>query len=228
MDTVRRDFSTRFTGWSFIAAALMLWGGWTLLPHHIGTLFEPGDFAQVRENYRLWIWLFRTHFFGIVVTALALVALGTLLMNSPSRILVLPGAAVATAGLIVGAAGAAFYYHHGAWGAMHLQGKPPEELIGFVEALQHDTEYVTCLTRFSRVFTGLGLIVIGSGLIKWNILPRWTGLMAMAIGLVAIVLTMSLPEELHLYTPVFHVTSLWLLLMGTVILLRGIPEEHAK
>ncbi len=217
-----RDFSTKFTAWSFVAAAIMFWGGWMLMPTHIGTFFEPDDFARVHESFDLWIWTFRFHLFGMIVTAIALVALASLLTNSEARVVVWPGAAVATAGMVVGALGAAFYYHHGAWGALDMNGKSTVEIREFVDALRIDTEYVTCLVRFSRVFSGLGLLVLGFGLIKWKIVPIWIGWGAVAIGLAAMALTMLFPDHMSLHMPVFHVKSLWLLVTGVVILRSGL------
>ncbi len=71
-----------------------MWLGWMIMPVHIGVYFEPGDFAAIHEHFHLWIWMYRVHLFGYVVAGMAVVAL---------------------AGLIVGALGATFYYHHGAW-----------------------------------------------------------------------------------------------------------------
>ena len=217
-----RDFSTRFVAWSFVAAAVMLWGGWILMPTRIGMFFEPDDFAHIHASYHFWIWTFRFHLFGMVVTVIALVALGSLLIHSQGRVMVWPGAAVASAGMIVGAVGAAFYYHHGARGAVDMDGKSAAEIGAFVEALRIDTEYVTCLVRFGRVFYGLGLLVLGFGLIKWTIVPVWIGWVAVAIGLAAMALTMLLPDHMSLYMPVFHVKSAWLLVTGGVIIRRGL------
>ena len=52
-----KDFETKFTGWSFLAAALMLWGGWALSPHHIGEYLVASDFTSVNENLWYWIWM---------------------------------------------------------------------------------------------------------------------------------------------------------------------------
>jgi hypothetical protein len=192
-----------------------------LMPSHIGTFFEPDDFASVYESLHLWIWTFRFHMFGMAVTAIALVALASLLTNSQARVMVWPGVAVAASGMIVGAVGAAFYYHHGAWGALDMNGKPAIEIRMFVDALRIDTEYVTCLVRIGRIFYGLGLLVLGSGLIKWKILPTWLGWAAVAIGLASMALTMLLPD-MSLYMPVFHVNAFWLLLAGVAILRSGL------
>ena len=192
------------------------------MPAHIGTFFEAGDFSRVYEHFHFWIWTFRFHLFGMVVMGISLIALASQVAPSPARVMIWPGAAVATAGMIVGALGAAFYYHHGAWGALEMHGKSGEELTRFVGALRVDTEYVTCLVRFGRVFSGLGLLVLGFGLIKWKILPSWIGWMAVAIGVAAMALTMLLPDHMSLYLPVFHLMALWLLVTGIVMLRHGI------
>ena len=94
-----------------------------------------------------------------------------------------------------------------------------------MEALRIDTEYVTCLVRFGRVFSGLGLLVLGCGLIRWTIVPVAIGWVAVAIGLAAMALTMLLPDHMSLYIPVFHVKSLWLLFTGGVILRSGLNVD---
>jgi hypothetical protein len=217
-----RDFSATFVASSFLAAAVLLWGGWLLLPVKIGTYFEPGDFGRVAERFHFWIWMYRMHLFGMLISAIAIVALASLVTEPAARVLIWPGAAIATSGLIVGAVGAAFYYHHGAWGALELRGKSADEAALFVEALRVDTEYVTCLVRFGRVFSGLGLVLVGSGLIKGRLLPAWLGWWAVGLGLAGMGVTMLLPDRMPLYMPVFHVGALWLAAMGVVIVRRGI------
>jgi hypothetical protein len=217
-----KDFSTRVAGGAFVAAAGMLWGGWMLMPTHIGTFFDTTDFAAVHAHLWLWIWMFRLHLFGMVTAVLALVALGSLVNHSESRILVWPGVAVASGGLLVGAVAAAFYYHFGAWGAMDMAGKSEGELRAFVDSLRVSTEYVTCLVRFGRVFSGLGLLVLGLGLLKWKLFAPWVGAAAAAIGGAAMAVTMAFPDHLALYAPVFHVEALWLAAVGVVVLLGGL------
>src|SRR5262245_6453937 len=107
------DFATQFTGWSFVAAGIMFWAGWVLMPVHIGTYFVPDDFSQVHAHLWFWIWVYRVHIFGMVITTIALIALGSVLADTPARVMVWPGIGVATAGTFVSALAAAFYYHHG-------------------------------------------------------------------------------------------------------------------
>lgn len=163
---MKRDYSTGVTGWLFIAGALMFWGGWVLLPVHIGTFFKPDDFAAVHAHLHWWIWLYRVHLFGFLVSVMAFVALAAVLADSESRVLVWPGVAVAVVGLATACLAAAFYYHHGAWGALQTAGYSPEKLRGHADALYLQTEYITCLVRFGRVFFGLGLVVLAVALIK--------------------------------------------------------------
>jgi hypothetical protein len=217
-----KDFATHLTGGAFLAAALMLWGGWVLLPRRPGAFFRPDDFAAIAGRLRLWLWLYRVHLFGMVTAALALVALAALAAEGWARVLVWPGAAVGVAGLIVGAAGSAFYYHFGVWGTLEMNGKPPDAVGNFVESLRLTTEYVTCLVRFGRVFSGLGLFVLGLGLLWWPALPFWAGWGAVAIGVAAMAVTMAFPDHWALYTPVFHLLSLWLAATGAMLLGSGI------
>ncbi len=194
---MEQNLSTRITGWAFIASALMFWFGWLLLPVRIGAFFQPGDFSAVYDQFHFWIWTFRIHLFGIIVAVVAMVALGSVLTHVPARILIWPGVAVATIGLMVGAAGEAFYYHFGAWGALDMHGKSAEVVSDFVASLKVGTEYVTCLVRFGRVFGGFGLLLLGLGILSWKVLPAWAGIIPMIIGVAAMALTMGLPDDLE-------------------------------
>lgn len=218
---MKTDFASRFAGGAFVAAATMLWLGWMLMPTHLGTFFEPDDFARVHGHLWWWIWMFRVYLFGMVVTVIALFSLGPQVDNQ-ARSVILPGIAVASGGTFVSALAAAFYYHFGAWGAIDMQGKSALELQAFVDSLRTSTEYVTCLVRFGRVFTGLGLVVLGFGLWKWNLLPAWLTAAAMLLGLAAMALTMALPDHLSLYMPIFHLNCLWLATMGVVVWREGL------
>ena len=211
------DFESRFSGGAFIAAALMLWLGWFLLPVKPGTFLEPDVFGRIHDQFHFWIWMYRLHLFGMIATVVAFFAFAARVADSPARVLVWPGAAVASAGMLVGALAAAFYYHHGAWGSLQLAGKSPEAAQAFVEALRVETEYITCLLRFGRVFGGLGLVLLAWGLLRFKLLPAWCGWLAGLIGGSAMALTMALPDELPLYLPIFHAMALWMLATGVVI-----------
>lgn len=225
---MKQDFSISVTGWFFLVGALMLWLGWVLMPWHIQTFFKPEDFSGVRDHFYLWIWMFRIHIFGFVILAMALVSLASLLTDSESRVLAWPGTAVAMIGLVVGALSAAFYYHHGAWGALQTQNASPETIKQLIDDLRLDTEYVTCLVRFSRVFLGLGLVVLAAAIFKWRLLPVWISLLAALLGVGAMAVTMVFPDNLEFYAPFFHLTLLWFAATGIVILVTGIKISRSE
>jgi hypothetical protein len=212
------DVALHVAGGSFVAASVMLWLGSVLLPVKLGTFIDPADLARVRKVLRRWIWLFRLHLFGYVVTAMAFVAFGATVEGAVARVVIWPAIAVACAGLIVSALAAAFYYHFGAWGAIDLHEKPAAELARFADSLRVSTEYVTCLVRFGRVFFGLGLVVLAAGLLLTGLWPAWIGVSAALLGIAAMALTMALPDNLEYYRPVFHLNALWLVATGWVLL----------
>jgi hypothetical protein len=200
----------------------MLWLGWGLLPARPGAFFLPGDFAAIRARYRAWIWLYRVHIFGYLVTLMAAVALGAAVGPADARVLVWPGAAVVATGAVVGALGAAFYYHVGAWGALDLHGRAADDIEAFIADARVSTHYATCLVRFGRVFFGLGQTVLGAGLLMAGILPSWIGMAGSGLGLAAIAITMARPDELDHYRPVFHLNAAWMLALGILALRAGL------
>lgn len=219
---MKADFSVRVAGGMFIAAGLMMLFGWWLLPVKIGTYFAAGDFDGIRERFYFWIMMYRVHIFGLITTILAWFALIALVAGSPARVLIWPGAAVASAGMLVGALGSAFYYHHGAWGSLQLANQSAPAAQAFVEALRVDTEYVTCLVRFGRVFSGLGLLVVAWGVWRWRVLPIWSAAVAALIGVSAMALTMILPDHMTYYSPIFYLLALWLAAVGFTIYRGGL------
>ena len=106
---MKKDFETTFTGWSFIAAALMLWGGWALSTHHIGEYIVASDFEAVGEHVWYWIWMFRIHIFGWVTMGIAMFALVSIASQKPSRVVMLSGAGMVIVGTFTLAIAAAFY-----------------------------------------------------------------------------------------------------------------------
>ena len=162
---------------------------------------------------------YRLHLFGYVVAMMAFIALATLVAGSAGRIIVWPAVGVLGAGLILVAIAAAFYYHFGAWGSKDMEGKDNATIQGFIDSLRVSTEYVTCLTRFGRVFLGVGQIVLMVGLLVPDAMwPTWLVGAGGILGLIGMGLTMGLPDDLSLYHPVFQLNSLWLAAMGVATL----------
>ena len=217
-----KDFETKFTGWSFLAAALMLWGGWALSPHHIGEYLAASDFAAVNENMWYWIWMYRIHIFGWVTMGIAIFALTAILSKKPYRILILPGAGMMVVGTFTLAIAAAFYYNFGAWGIGQTAGKSAAEIQEFVAGTLFTNQYVTCFVRFGRIFSGVGFVLLGLGFVKWKIVSTWLGWFTVLFGLVAIGIILAIPDNYEIYKPLFHIKALWLAIMGGTILLKGL------
>jgi hypothetical protein len=212
----------KVTGWLFVAAAVLFWGGWMLLHEKIDQYFVAEDFPAVKEHLAYWISVYRMHIFGVVVTVLALMAFAVTTSSSPARILIWPGTAVAVGGMFVWAVAAAFYYHFGAWGGLVYGERSLADRQGLVDGLLLHTEYVACLVRFGHVFSGLGLVVMGAGILAWRLLPKWLAIWAIAMGVVGMAVTMGLPEYPVFYLPVFHAYPLWMACMGLSILRSGL------
>lgn len=218
---MKSDFSTRFTGWVFLVALIMLWGGWMLIPVPLGPYVKTEDFFVIDANRYLFVWAYRSYFFGAVLTAMAVVALSTLVSDSPSRVMIWPGAAVVAGGAFVYAVGSAFYYHHGYWGSLDVIGKPDEVAAAYIESIRMDTKFVTCFVRFGRLFSGLGLLILSLGLVKWKVVPSWVGWIGSVTGLAAIVIVMASSDAFWVYEPVFHLQAVWMAAIGLTLLRRG-------
>jgi len=225
MNTLKKDIETKFTAYFFIASALMLWVGWFLSPHNIGEYIVSSDFESIGENIWFWIWMFRIHIFGWVTMAIAIFALVSITARKPNRVILVPGAGMTIVGTFTIAIAMAFYYNFGAWGVGETSGKSPEEIALFMESTLYTNQYVTCFVRFGRIFSGVGLVLLGYGFIKWKLLPSWLSWFTILLGLVAMSVILFIPEYYEHYKPLFHVKAAWLMIMGIVLLRSGINQD---
>ncbi len=223
---MKKDFETSFTGWSFIMAAILLWGGWFLSPHHIGEYIVASDFEAIGEDVWYWIWMYRFHIFGWVTMAIALFALVSITSKKPMRVIMLPGTGMTIVGTFTLAIAAAFYYNFGAWGVGQTMGKSPEEIQEFMNGVLFTNQYVTCFIRFGRIFSGVGLVLLGVGFLKFKIFPTWLSAFTALLGLVAVGIILAIPDNFEIYKPIFHVKVLWLLAMGGTLLSKGVDTAN--
>jgi hypothetical protein len=219
---MKKDFETNFTGWSFMVAALLLWGSWLFQSHHIGEYIIASDFTAIGEDIWYWIWMYRFHIFGWVTMAIAMFALVSVTAKKPYRVLILPGAGMVIVGTFTIAIANAFYYNFGAWGVGQTAGKSPAEIQEFINSILYTNQYVTCFVRFGRIFSGVGLILLGYGFIKWKIVGRWLGWFTLILGFVAMGIIIGIPDNFEVYKPVFHIKVLWLIAMGVTLLRQGV------
>jgi hypothetical protein len=188
---MKKDFETKFTGWAFIVAALLLWGGWALSSHHVGEYFVASDFSAIGENVWYWIWMYRFHIFGWVTMAIAMFALVSITARKPYRVLILPGAGMVIVGTFTIAIAAAYYYNYGSWGVGQTAGKSPAEIQEFMDSILFTNQYVTCFVRFGRIFSGVGLVLLGYGFIKWKLVSLWLGWFTLLLGFAAMVIILK-------------------------------------
>lgn len=130
-----KDFETKFTGWAFLVAAMLLWGGWVLSSHHVGEYLVASDFAIIGERVWYWIWMYRIHIFGWVTMAIATFSLVSITSRKNLRVVMLPGAGMLIVGTFTLAIAAAFYYNFGAWGVGKTMGKSAAEVQEFMDSI---------------------------------------------------------------------------------------------
>lgn len=222
MDNIQKNFETRFTGWAFILAAILLWFGWALSPHHIGEYIVASDFEAIGESVWTWIWIYRIHIFGWVTMGISLFTLVAATARKPYRVVILPGAGMVIIGTFTLAIANAYFYNFGAWGVGETAGKTAMEIEAFVNDILYTNQFVTCFIRFGRVFSGVGLVLLGFAFIKWHMVSKLLGWFTALLGLAAMVVIMGIPDNFEIYKPLFHVKVLWLVAMGAVILKNGI------
>jgi hypothetical protein len=228
MRIMEKNFETNFTGWAFILAAILLWFGWALSLHHIGEYIVASDFTKIGENVWYWIWMYRIHIFGWVTMGISMFALLSLTTGRPYRVVILPGIGMVIVGTFTLAIANAYFYNFGAWGVGKTAGLSSDELTQFMDSILYTNQYVTCFIRFGRIFSGVGLVLLGYAFIKWKLLSTWLGWFTMLLGAVAMGIILSIPDNFEIYKPVFHIKVIWLLAMGVSLLTKGIHLPASK
>ena len=230
MNTIKKDFETNFTGWAFVLAAVLLWFGWALSPHHIGEYIVASDFTKIGESVWYWIWMYRIHIFGWVTMGISMFALLSIAAGKPYRVVVLPGVGMVIVGTFTLAIANAYFYNFGAWGVGKTAGMSATEIAEFIDDILFTNQYVTCFIRFGRIFSGVGLVLLGYAFIKWQLVSTWLGWFTMLLGFVAMGIILGIPDNFEIYKPIFHIKAIWLLVMGVMILKNGIhlPDTAAK
>lgn len=223
---MKKTFETNFTGWVFVLAAILLWFGWALSPHHIGEYIVASDFTKIGESVWFWIWMYRFHIFGWVTMAISMFALMSIITEKPYRTVALPGIGMIIVGAFTLAIANAFYYNFGAWGVGKTAGLSASEIQDFINDILFTNQYVTCFVRFGRIFSGVGFLLLGYSFLKWNLLSKLLGWFTVLLGLVAMGIILGIPDNYEIYKPVFHIKVIWLLVMGITILTKGINIKN--
>jgi hypothetical protein len=149
---MKKDYETSFTSWAFILAAVLLWFGRLLSPHHIGEYIVASDFIEVGKSVWYWIWMYRIHIFGWVTMGISMFSLISLTGGKPYRVVILPGIVMIIVGTFTLAIANAFFYNFGAWGVGKTAGMSVSEITVFMDSVLSTNQYVTCFLRFGRIF----------------------------------------------------------------------------
>ena len=107
-------------------------------------------------------------------------------------------------------------------------GKSAAEIQEFMAGTLFTNQYVTCFVRFGRIFSGVGFVLLGLGLVKWKIVSAWLGWFTILFGLAAMGIILAIPDNFEIYKPLFHIKALWLAIMGGTILLKGVNLSETK
>lgn len=228
MGIIKKDFETNFTGWAFVLAAILLWFGWALSPHHIGEYILASDFEAVGKSVWFWIWMYRIHIFGWVTMGISMFSLITLTSYKPYRVVILPGIGMVIVGTFTLAIANAYFYNFGAWGVGKTSGMSVSEIANFMDNILFTNQYVTCFIRFGRIFSGVGLVLIGFAFVKWKLVSTWLGWFTVLLGLLAMGIILAIPDNFEVYKPIFHIKVLWLVFMGATLLKNGINLSESK
>ena len=228
MSALKKSFETNFTGWAFILAAVLLWFGWALSSHHIGEYIVASDFPKIGENVWYWIWMYRIHIFGWVTMGVSMFALLSITMGKSYSVVILPGIGMLIVGTFTLAIANAYFYNFGAWGVGQTAGMSAVEIAEFMDSILFTNQYVTCFIRFGRIFSGVGFVLLGYTFVKWKIVSTWLGWFTGLLGLVAMGIILSIPDNYEIYKPVFHLKVIWLLMMGFMLLKQGIYLPESK
>ena len=223
---MEKSIETKYTGWAFIAAALMILFGWELLHHHLGQYIVSTDFAEVNKHMWYWIWMYRIHIFGWVTMTIAVFSFITIASKKPYGAILVSGGGVLIAGSFIIAIASAFYYGFGTWGIGQTEGMTEVERQLFVDDLMPINHYVTCFLRFGRVFSGAGMLILGVVMVKWKLLNPILNWFTAAFGLVILCVILFIPDCFESYKPLTYVKVLWLLSMGIFLLKDGVKSEE--
>jgi len=223
---MKKDFETNFAGWLFVVAAILLWGSWALTTHHIGEYIVASDFEVIGEDVWYWIWMYRFHIFGWVTMAMAMMSFLSFTAKKPMRSVTLPGVGMVVVGTFTLAIAAAYFYNFGAWGVGKTIGKSPEDIQQFMDGILFTNQYVTCFIRFGRIFSGVGMVLLGYAFLKWKLFSPWLGWFTAILGVAAVGIILAISDNFDIYKPIFHLKVLWLILMGVTLLKQGVRLEE--
>ena len=92
-----------------------------------------------------------------------------------------------------------------------------EQHNALIASLEVTNEWASCIKRFGRMFTHLGFVFIGWGLLRGQFLERWLGIYATVLGIAGICLLMILDKDPNDYLPMGYAVTIWFVLTGIMV-----------
>ena len=215
------DFDARFAGGALALGGVMVAAGYWMRPVAVGQNFDVTSLLAVEKATWPWIHSFQVLVFGLFVRLAGLGALGALHLRSRAPAVVLAGAAVCGAALLVTAAAEGYYMHMGAWGGYEMRQAADAAREAFLANIRPVSEWVICLARMGHMFFCFGLVVLGLGLVRGGLVRRWPGATAMLIGVAGMTILMLYPDSPRAYLPVAGAITLWHVALGASVF-RGV------
>lgn len=219
------DFDTRFAGGALALGGVMVAAGYGLRPVVVGQNFDVSSLLAVEKATWPWIHSFQVLVFGLFVGLAGVAALGVLHLRSKTPAVVLAGAALCAAALLVAAASEGYYMHMGAWGGYEVRSLTDAARETFLMNIRPVSEWVICLARMGNMFFCFGLVVLGLGLLRGGLVGGWSGWTAMLIGIVGMTVLMTYPESPRAYFPVRAAITLWQIALGVAVF-SGVEAGH--
>jgi len=196
----------------------MVAAGLWMRPVAVGPNFEVSSLLAVEKATWPWIHSFQVLVFGLFIRLVAVAALGVLHLRSRTPAVVLSGAAVCAAALLVAAAAEGYYMHMGAWGGFEVRAGSDTARAAFLVSIRPVTEWVICLARMGNMFFCFGLVVLGLGLVHGGLIGAWSGWTAIFIGITGMTILMVYPDSPQAYLPVVVAISAWFVGLGVRVM----------
>ena len=211
------QFNLRFTGLSLLIGGIFVFAGYTIMPVSVTLNFSLDMLPIITNNLEFWVRSFQILVFGYFIRIIGIVALSSLHQNSPASPVLNAGVMVCSLGMLVAGIAEGYYMHTGGFAQWKVGLIPLEQHNALIASLEVTNEWASCIKRFGRMFTHLGFVFIGWGLLRGQFLERWLGIYATVLGIAGICLLMILDKDPNDYLPMGYAVTIWFVLTGIMV-----------
>ncbi|MDQ3141824.1 MAG: hypothetical protein M3Q56_06210 [Bacteroidota bacterium] len=210
-------FNVRFVSLSLILGGLMVIIGWLIMPVHVVLNFNLEMLNSIKEHHEFWVRSFQVMVFGLFIRIIALVSLGSLYSGSEAKPIVSAGIMVCSLAMLLTAISEGYIMHTGGWAQWKMGLIPTDQHAPMLAALELTNEWVSCMARMGRMFLHLGLVVLGWGIMRGDVLNKWMGTFALILGIAGITILMIIDQNPTIYYPLGHAVTSWFIIAGVLL-----------